>query len=69
MYDFTNYQVADIPIFMWSMVGVTAALIGYVTVSSTGLTGNVAATTQPSATPTQLGGSGRKTRRKKAKSC
>ncbi len=34
MYDFTNYQIADIPIFMWSMVAVTAGLIGYVTVTS-----------------------------------
>lgn len=59
MYDFTNYQIADIPIFMWSMVGVTAALIGYVTVSSS----SESLSASPSAPTQQLGG-GRKTRRR-----
>jgi hypothetical protein len=60
MYDFTNYQIADIPIFMWSMVGVTAALVGYVTVTSSP---GVAAI-MPSAT-TQMGGKTRRNKKKK----
>lgn len=64
MYDFTNYQIADIPIFMWSMVAVTAGLIGYVTVSSSGSSGgeSVAPASVP---PVQMGGG--RTRRKKTK--
>ena len=61
MYDFTNYQIADIPIFMWSMVGVTAALVGYVTVTSSP---GVAAAIMPSAT-TQMGGKTRRNKKKK----
>lgn len=73
MYDFTTYQIADIPVFMWSMVAVTAGLIGYVTVSSNP---SVAAAlpsmpsmpsmpaTQPTTT-TQSGGGRNKTRRRK----
>ena len=63
MYDFTNYQIADIPIFMWSMVGVTAALVGYVTVTSSP---DVAAAIMPSAAPTtQMGGRTRRNKKKK----
>ena len=69
MYDFTTYQIADIPIFMWSMVAVTAGLIGYVTVSSNPSVAS-ALPSMPAAQPTttQSGGGrtkGLKTRRRR----
>jgi hypothetical protein len=65
MYDFTNYQIADIPIFMWSMVGLTTVLVGYVTVTSAP---SVAAAIMPSpAAPTQMGGRTRRNQKKKGK--
>jgi len=76
MYDFTNYQIADIPIFMWSMVGITAALIGYVTVTSNpsvaaamptipGTTSGPSAGASTTGTGTQMGG-GKSRRHKKS---
>ena len=66
MYDFTNYQIADIPIFMWSMVGLTAALVGYVTVTSA--PGVAAIMPSPVApTTTQMGGRTRRNQKKKGK--
>ena len=63
MYDFTNYQIADIPVFMWSMVGLTAVLVGYVTVTSSP---GVAAAIMPQAAPTtQMGGKTRRNKKKK----
>lgn len=32
MFDFTTYQVGDIPLFMYAMVGMTTMLITYATV-------------------------------------
>ncbi len=32
MFDYTNYQIADIPIFMMTMIGITTGLLAYVTV-------------------------------------